>query len=66
MLAMISVMSIDDLDFAEIIKSGDIVVCGQATSEPRTLTEALVAQEPCIMGNRKDKRWQDFISKNSR
>jgi acyl-CoA hydrolase len=42
---MTRVRSIDDLDFAAIIRSGDIVVCGQATSEPRTLTEALVAQK---------------------
>jgi len=32
------------IDFAGIIKAGDLVVCGQATAEPRTLTEALVAQ----------------------
>lgn len=32
------------LDFADIIKVGDVVVCGQATAEPRTLTEALVGQ----------------------
>jgi hypothetical protein len=38
-------MAIDDLDFAAIITSGDVVVCGQATSEPRTLTQALVAQK---------------------
>src|ERR1700694_3169145 len=33
------------LDFAGIIRAGDVVVCGQATAEPRTLTEALVAQK---------------------
>ena len=33
------------LDLAGIIKAGDVVVCGQATAEPRTLTEALVAQK---------------------
>jgi acyl-CoA hydrolase len=33
------------LDFAGIIRSGDVVVCGQATAEPRTLTEALIAQK---------------------
>jgi acyl-CoA hydrolase len=33
------------LDFADIIRAGDVVVCGQATAEPRTLTEALVAQK---------------------
>jgi acyl-CoA hydrolase len=34
------------IDFAGIIREGDIVVCGQATAEPRTLTRALVAQAP--------------------
>ncbi|MGP8120431.1 MAG: acetyl-CoA hydrolase/transferase family protein [Xanthobacteraceae bacterium] len=32
-------------DFAAIIRAGDVVVCGQATAEPRTLTQALVAQK---------------------
>jgi acyl-CoA hydrolase len=32
------------IDFAGIIRAGDLVVCGQATAEPRTLTEALIAQ----------------------
>jgi acyl-CoA hydrolase len=32
------------LDFAAFIRPGDVVVCGGATAEPRTLTEALVAQ----------------------
>ncbi len=32
------------IDFAGLIRTGDLVVCGQATAEPRTLTEALVAQ----------------------
>lgn len=31
-------------DFAGIIRPGDVVVCGQATAEPRTLTTALMAQ----------------------
>jgi acyl-CoA hydrolase len=44
-LCMTNTMAVDDLDFAAIIKSGDVVVCGQATSEPRTLTQALVAQK---------------------
>ena len=35
----------DALDFAGIIRPGDTVVCGQATAEPRTLTEALIAQK---------------------
>jgi hypothetical protein len=34
----------DALDFSGIIRAGDVVVCGQATSEPRTLTKALIAQ----------------------
>lgn len=33
------------LDFTSLIRAGDVVVCGQATAEPRTLTEALVAQK---------------------
>ena len=33
------------LDFAGIIRAGDVVVCGQATAEPRSLTEALIAQK---------------------
>jgi acyl-CoA hydrolase len=33
------------LDFAGIVRAGDVVVCGQATAEPRTLTEALIAQK---------------------
>jgi hypothetical protein len=32
------------IDFTGIIRPGAVVVCGQATSEPRTLTEAPVAQ----------------------
>jgi acyl-CoA hydrolase len=32
------------IDFSDVIRPGDVVVCGQATAEPRTLTEALVAQ----------------------
>jgi acyl-CoA hydrolase len=32
------------IDFGAFIRPGDVVVCGGATSEPRTLTEALVAQ----------------------
>ncbi|MBI5265058.1 MAG: acetyl-CoA hydrolase/transferase family protein [Bradyrhizobium sp.] len=32
------------IDFADIIRPGDVVVCGQATAEPRTLTRALVEQ----------------------
>jgi acyl-CoA hydrolase len=31
-------------DFSSIIRAGDVVVCGQATAEPRSLTEALIAQ----------------------
>ncbi len=32
------------IDFSSLIRDGDLVVCGQATAEPLTLTEALVAQ----------------------
>lgn len=32
------------IDFSGLIREGDRVVCGQATAEPLTLTEALVAQ----------------------
>lgn len=33
------------LDFSGIIRAGDVVICGQAASEPRTLTRALIAQK---------------------
>ncbi|KQW20501.1 4-hydroxybutyrate CoA-transferase [Afipia sp. Root123D2] len=42
---MADVIPVDELDFAGLIKPGDVVVCGQATAEPRTLTEAIVAQK---------------------
>lgn len=32
------------IDFAGLIRAGDLVVCGQATAEPLTLTAALMAQ----------------------
>ncbi|MBN9007757.1 MAG: acetyl-CoA hydrolase/transferase family protein [Rhizobiales bacterium] len=32
------------IDFAGLIRAGDLVVCGQATAEPLTLTQELVAQ----------------------
>ncbi|UYO39447.1 4-hydroxybutyrate CoA-transferase [Rhodopseudomonas palustris] len=32
------------IDFTGLIRAGDLVVCGQATAEPLTLTEALMAQ----------------------
>ncbi|OAF02503.1 4-hydroxybutyrate CoA-transferase [Bradyrhizobium centrolobii] len=32
------------IDFTGLIRDGDLVVCGQATAEPVTLTEALVVQ----------------------
>ncbi|HEX9209211.1 MAG TPA: acetyl-CoA hydrolase/transferase C-terminal domain-containing protein [Bradyrhizobium sp.] len=32
------------IDFSGLIRDGDLVVCGQATAEPLTLTEALIAQ----------------------
>jgi acyl-CoA hydrolase len=38
-------ISAEDLDFAGIVRPGDVVVCGGATSEPRTLTEELMAQQ---------------------
>ena len=31
------------IDFSGLIREGDLVVCGQATAEPVTLTEALMA-----------------------
>src|SRR6266702_1196991 len=39
------------IDFSGLVREGDLVVCGQATAEPVTLTEALVAQAerlPCF------------------
>jgi hypothetical protein len=36
------------IDFAGQIREGDVVVCGQATAEPRTLTEALVEQAAAL------------------
>ena len=32
------------IDFAGLIRAGDLVVCGQATAEPLTLTQELVEQ----------------------
>src|SRR5690242_1902492 len=32
------------IDFFGLIREGDLVVCGQATAEPVTLTEVLMAQ----------------------
>ncbi|MEY9706154.1 hypothetical protein ABIF50_008721 [Bradyrhizobium diazoefficiens] len=32
------------IDFAGLVRNDDLVVCGQATAEPVTLTEALMAQ----------------------
>src|SRR3569832_1458124 len=34
------------IDFSGLIREGDLVVCGQATAEPITMTEALMAQAP--------------------
>lgn len=42
---MVDAISADDLDYASLIKAGDVVVCGQATAEPRTLTETVIAQK---------------------
>lgn len=36
------------IDFSGLIRQGDLVVCGQATAEPITLTEALMAQAPYL------------------
>jgi acyl-CoA hydrolase len=36
------------IDFTGLIRDGDVVVCGQATAEPRTLTEALAAQAAAL------------------
>jgi acyl-CoA hydrolase len=41
----VSVTAPAPIDFTGLIRAGDVVVCGQATAEPRTLTEALVAQK---------------------
>lgn len=42
---MDDIKTVDTLDFAGLIRAGDVVVCGQATAEPRTLTQALVTQK---------------------
>ncbi|MGX9389468.1 acetyl-CoA hydrolase/transferase family protein [Nitrobacteraceae bacterium UC4446_H13] len=42
---MVDAISADDLDYASLIRAGDVVVCGQATAEPRTLTETVIAQK---------------------
>ncbi|HYU83401.1 MAG TPA: hypothetical protein VEK80_01235, partial [Kribbellaceae bacterium] len=41
-------MTVDPLDLSRYLRPGDLVVWGQACAEPRTLTEALVAQAPRI------------------
>lgn len=41
-------LSLEELDFAELIKPGDTVTWGQASSEPLCLTEKLVAQRTGI------------------
>ncbi len=41
-------LSLDNLDFAEFVKPGDTVTWGQASSEPLSLTEELVAQRTRI------------------
>lgn len=38
----------DEIDFAAIVRPGDTVLCGQALSEPLTLTRRLVAQAGAI------------------
>lgn len=41
-------VSLDALDLSALIRPGDTVVVGQGTAEPRSLTEALVAQRHAI------------------
>ncbi|TDR93319.1 acetyl-CoA hydrolase/transferase family protein [Enterovirga rhinocerotis] len=38
----------DSVDFAGLIRPGDLVLCGQGTAEPLTLTRRLVAQKDAI------------------
>ena len=38
----------EDLDFAAFVRPGDVVVCGQGTAEPLTLTRRLVARKDDI------------------
>ncbi len=37
-------LTLDHLDWAEWVRPGDLVTCGQGTGEPRTLTESLMQQ----------------------
>ena len=39
------ILSAEDLDFAGLVRPGDVVLCGQGTAEPLTLTRRLVAQK---------------------
>lgn len=38
----------EDLDLAALVRPGDVVVCGQGTAEPMTLTRRLVARKDAI------------------
>lgn len=42
------ILSSGDLDLAAHVRPGDVVVCGQGTAEPLTLTRRLVAQKDAI------------------
>lgn len=42
------ILSPDAIDFSSLVRSGDVVVCGQLTAEPLTLTRRLMAQRGAI------------------
>ena len=42
------ILSSHDLDLAGLVRPGDMVLCGQGTAEPLTLTRGLVAQKDAI------------------
>jgi acyl-CoA hydrolase len=42
------ILSSRDLDLAGLVRPGDVVLCGQGTAEPLTLTRRLVAQRDAI------------------
>ena len=46
------IVAAGDIDLAEFIRPGDGLVWGQATAEPQTLVEALVAQRTAFSGAR--------------
>ncbi|NNM72770.1 4-hydroxybutyrate CoA-transferase [Enterovirga sp. DB1703] len=41
-------LSRQDLDFTGLVRPGDVILCGQGTAEPLTLTRRLVAQKDAI------------------